>query len=1004
MAKGTNRNIGHGARVVVTALMMSAVASAVADNNGAKPGDYLSRAVGMYQDANYRGCIDQLTLAENAGLTREQQERSRWYRALSAFNLGHHDEAREMFVDFLAAYPASIQREDARMYLGDCLFTENYAEALAQYLKVNPEALNASRRLDLNYRTAYCYLKLGEYDKALAIFDQLENTSRYGQAAVFYQGYVAYVKKDYDKAISLFSKVNTNEAPGNMSDYYLAQIYYSRGEYNKTLAMTRRLLSRSGIDPMFQAEANRLAGESLYLTDNAGEAIPYLKKYVKAVETPELSSLYILGLSEYQQGLYQDAANTLNAVTSQESSMGQNALVYVGQAMLKLGEKDAAIMAFDNALKLDYDPKARENAYYNYAVARYMGGSVPFGSSVNTFEEFLRLYPNSTYADDVRGYLVEGYMTDRNYDAALTAINRIQNPTNKILVAKQQVLYAVGSRDLEGGRVKQAIKSLEQADALSAHNSEVARYNRLALGEAYVRDGQNDKAVKHLLDYLEATSENDPNRAVALYDLGYARMGQKDWSKGATNFERLIKHPGKLSDDVIADAYNRLGDCRFYSKNWTGAQEAYTHAAEKNPAVSDYVLFQQGVIDGYQGDFSGKLSKMTSLTEKYPNSALVPEAMLESVESYLRLDNPDKAVTTLNNIISKYGSTAQGRQAMIQLAMVQEQLGQEGNANKTYRRVITTYPTSDEAAQALEILKRRAAAAGTMDELMTWANSQADAPKVDTTEADRISFDAAEQAWLEKDNIALMKKYVQDYPQGKAMVRALAYLMDYADQQGDDDAALGYATRIVEGWPDNAVVEDALAIKADIEYDRGLSADARDSWNELARRASTASNADMARLGLMRIARDLGDTDEMMTRANEVLASATAEQNDRTEATFTRGLALQSRGDNAGARQEWSSITSLHEDAYGARASVFLAQSLLDDKQLAEGRKVAQKFVNSGTSQTYWLARGFIVLSDISRAQGNTYEADAFLKALKTNYPGTETDIFTMIEERLSTK
>jgi len=41
------------------------------------------------------------------------------------------------------------------------------------------------------------------------------------------------------------------------------------------------------------------------------------------------------------------------------------------------------------------------------------------------------------------------------------------------------------------------------------------------------------------------------------------------------------------------------------------------------------------------------------------------------------------------------------------------------------------------------------------------------------------------------------------------------------------------------------------------------------------------------------------------------------------------------------------------------------------------------------------------VLSDILRAQGNDFEADAYLKSLKSNYPGEEADIFTMIDERL---
>ena len=39
--------------------------------------------------------------------------------------------------------------------------------------------------------------------------------------------------------------------------------------------------------------------------------------------------------------------------------------------------------------------------------------------------------------------------------------------------------------------------------------------------------------------------------------------------------------------------------------------------------------------------------------------------------------------------------------------------------------------------------------------------------------------------------------------------------------------------------------------------------------------------------------------------------------------------------------------------------------------------------------------------SDILRKQGKDFEANEYLKSLQSNYPGTEADIFQMIEQRL---
>lgn len=63
---------------------------------------------------------------------------------------------------------------------------------------------------------------------------------------------------------------------------------------------------------------------------------------------------------------------------------------------------------------------------------------------------------------------------------------------------------------------------------------------------------------------------------------------------------------------------------------------------------------------------------------------------------------------------------------------------------------------------------------------------------------------------------------------------------------------------------------------------------------------------------------------------------------------------------------------------------------------------MADAFTDAGSPFDYWYARGFIVLSDILRAQGHEFEADEYLKNIISNYPGDEPDIIQMAEIRLS--
>ncbi len=129
---------------------------------------------------------------------------------------------------------------------------------------------------------------------------------------------------------------------------------------------------------------------------------------------PQPSAFYILGMDEYRRGDYDAAVKLLQQAVGTGSAMEQSAYLFLGQAYLKRGDTNSALMAFENAYKLNFDREVRETAFYNYAVARMDGGRVPFGNSVALLESFLQEYPNSQYSADVQRYSVNGYMSDND--------------------------------------------------------------------------------------------------------------------------------------------------------------------------------------------------------------------------------------------------------------------------------------------------------------------------------------------------------------------------------------------------------------------------------------------------------------------------------------------------------------------------------------------------------------------------------------------------------------
>lgn len=986
-------------KIILSTIAAAALVSAPAAVNSPYADGFLSRGKAMYADANYTGCIDQLTHIDRQQLSPTETEEIDWLLARACYHV-QGASAQSHFSAFLLKYPASVHRQEAMLYIGDCIMARSYAEALKQYESIDPRTLPANLQEDLTYRSSFCRLKLADYARAETGFRSLLGTKAYGNAANFYIAYIAYAQGDYKQARQLFAKVNTATAPGNMADYYLSQIYYSEADYSKALTTARKLLRRDGIAPEYQAEANRIAGECLYRLDQPSEAIPYLKKYVAATEQPALSALYILGLSQYQNGQYADAIASLQPVSTADDAMGQSALLYIGQALLNQGDTNAALLSLDKALRMDYDKAVQESAFYNYAVAKFRGGQIPFGSSVGTFEEFLRRYPDSRYAPEVQEYVVSGWINDNNYEGALESINRMKNPGAKVLGAKQQVLYVLGSRALATGKTDAAVDYLSQSKKLDAHNKQVALQNALLLGEAYYRKGEYDKSLRETDRYLAGAAKSDANYTVGRYDRAYSYFAKKTYGKAATDFAYVAEQKG-LPADVRADALNRLADTYYYAKDFDKASDTYSRAYEALPEAGDYPKFQQAVMKGFTRDFAAKKQLLQDFLRDYPQSTLCSEAMLELAETEHSLGNREATATAYRRVIEKYPATAQARTAYLRLGSLQLQGGSRDQAVSTFKQLIAAAPTSDEAALAADYLKRIGAEDGTLTEVREYLAGIDNAPQIDVAEADRISFVTAEEAYDDRGDTSRLEAYLRDYPDGAFVAAALGYLLDDARDNEDDDKALYYARAIVDRFPDNVRAEAALETIGDIEYSKGHAPASFDAYRRLAGSASSTASLNAARQGMMRASLDLGQWNDALAAADQLLNSSTIGSEEKLEALFCKGLALERSGNPAEARKVWAGAADDTDNLYGAKSAYYLAQSYYDAKELAKAKTAAEELTSSRTPHSYWLARGFIVLSDVYRAKGQKFEADSYLEALRNNYPGNESDIFRMIDERL---
>ena len=992
--------------LILTAAYALVSAGSVAQINSPDAKGYLERGILMCDDRNYEGCLDQMTRLYNLNTTPAEREQALYYICRASLYLGDDGAFADM-ERFLHEYPASPLRTDVMMMKGDWYFNrDRYADALNEYAGVDPMALTSARQDELNYRLAYSYLMLGEPDTAASYFRTLQGKPEWRNAACFYLGYIAYGKNDYPLALQYFRGLDTTVEPACAAPYYEAQIYYAQGEYDKCLSSARSLLA-SGRVPQFTPECNRLAGESLYNLGRVDEAVPYLWKYCAEAEKPAPSAYYILGVNEYEKGDYDAAVKLFQQAIGSHSAMEQSAWLYLGQSYLKRGDKSQALMAFENAYKVDYDREVRETAFYNYAVARMDGGRVPFGNSVTLLESFLSEYPDSPYSADVQRYIVTGYMSDNDYAGALSAINRIKNPSAEILTAKQRVLFVLGTREYSSGRVADAITHLNEARSLARYDASIARQCDIWLGDCYYTRGNYDDAARSYLNYIKATPQSDrSDLALARYDLGYTRFAQERYGDALTDFADAIELIGRgapgLPVTIKPDTYCRMGDCRYYMGDYAAAATDYKNAYDLNASSGDYALYQYAMMKGLLKDYAGKVASLDELLNRFSSSGLLPQALLEKAESQSALGNTKAAVATYNELVRKYPGTAPGRNGYLQLAITYINNGDKTKGIEAYKQVIQTFPTSEEARIAADDLKQIYAADGRLSEFVAFLGNVPNAPKYEASELEKTAYQAAENAYINSGATSALQSYVRDYPDGSSRAQALYYLADAAWNEGNASEAGNYAAQVLLGHPDSEVAEDALLIKAQAESELGKTELAYSSFLELESHASGSNMLREARTGIMRTAMDLGKYDEAVKAADKLLATTAANSTaDISDATFTRAMANERLGNYDAAYSDWSSLAGNLSELNGAKSAYYMAQSLYDRGLTAKARTVADELISSDTPHSYWLARGFVLYSDILRSEGNEFEANEYLKSLRSNYPGTEADIFQMIDTRL---
>ena len=955
-------------------------------------------------------CLLSLSGAVIVPVSAQTTEMERRYNTLAARFDGRDKLLQRDLKSYLQAFPYTTYQDEVKFMQGVLQVEKgHHKQGLKILEQVDVKALSRTHQTDYSFYRGYAYLMQQEYQRASIYFSQLsKGNNRYSERGTYYYAYCMYKQQKYDKALPALKQLEQNPEYQKTVPYYLVQIYYAQGEYEEVEARANTLL-REHPESLNNGELHRLLGEIYYHKKDYYQAAEHLRKYRASFTEQGMelvrNDMYMLGSAEYQLGEYEEAVRSLKQVKQEEDTLSEATCLTMGNAYVKLNQPEQAKLSYQAAANYALTPAITEEAAYNYTLCTYQSSSA-LGESVRAFNDFLHTFPDSKYENSIYQLLSDALMQSKNYAAAISTLDSIDNPTPKMLETKQYLRYQLGADCFLQGKMQEAQNWMTE---VVNHNSESAKYTTEAYyvrAEAEYRLHDYAACEQDLQHFFAQTdAKRSANYTIARYLQGYSYFSQKKYDAARNAFSAYID-AALATETTYADALNRIGDCYFNARQFPQAISYYTQVSNLQAAGADYALFQRGYALGLQHKYAEKITVLRQLVKTYPKSDYADDGIYEIARAQLQQEDERGAIVTYEQLLHAHPHSTLARKASLERAMLYRNLRQNDEAIAAYRQTIEKFPATEEAYTALDALQALYVEQGNVNEYLAYTKNLAKMNMSVTTQEDSLVYAAAEiqymQAAYQKAIVSLSNYITQYCSGGRYCTTARYYLADSYYRLGKTTEALKeYA--VLADQSANPYQEEAAIRVAEISYDKGDYAKALEAFYRMNALASTRENATIARLGILRCSTQLERYQSAIDIADQLISDTPVTEEIRLEALYCRAKAYVALKQWIKAQPDLKALSAEVRTAQGAEAKYLLAQSYFEADDMEQAESEVMSFTQMNTQQQYWLARALILLSDINIKRGDLFQARQYLLVLQQNYNAKGDDIPARIKEHFAT-
>ncbi len=912
---------------------------------------------------------------------------------------------------FAENFKGHPKTNSAYFHLGDLAYASgNYNDALAWFDKVDERALSGKDLQQFQYKRAFTYFTLKKFQQARMYFNQFANNKKhpYYEEANYYSGLSSYYLKDYNAAYKSFQLLEDSKKYGKAVPYYILSIKFINKDYKTVISYGEAKLKEN---VNYSNEIAHLIGNAAFELQDYDKAVYYLEQYTQnaAKVTPE--DYYTLGYVQAQRNQCDKAIKNLEQLSPvSESALGQNAMYLLAQCYEKSGKKDEARTAFLQAARQNFDKTIQEEAWFQYCKLSYELGYT--NDALVGLKNFLTSYPKSKYTQEANELLADLFLMTRNYEEAMSIIESLPNKSAKMQETYQKMAYFRAIESYNDFKFDKAETFFDKSLIYTPNKGMEALAYYWKADMAYQQNNY-DKSMMLLNKFLPLSSSvtstlsTSVNAGTGNYLYGYNFYKQKDYPNAAPYFQKAVNalknDNGTLKQTVYPDAAVRLADCYYMQKQYKYASQYYDEIIKANMQGADYALYQKSIIDGLGGNYQDKIAGMKALVARFPNSAFYDDAMMQTGNTYMALDKDADAIATFKSLIQTKPNSDQVPEAYLKLGLIYFNQDNYDESLSWYQKVVQQYPRTPASNEAMLAIKEIYIAKGDPNGYITFANKYPDS-KVTASEQDSLLYLSAEGQFYKGDMDKALQgfeNYLLQFPNGYFALQANFYRSEcYFSKQEFAKALTGY--EYVLRQSQNRFTERSLARAANINYfDLKNYQSAYDLYTKLLPAATLDENKRESVIGLMRTSYYLKKYQECLDNITKVSALPALPEFYKAEMAYYKGMSyynLNNKDDKAITELNYVVKNANNEQA--AESKYTIAKIYFNKGNKKQSEKECNEYLDKYPSYEYYLAKTFILLSDIYLSDNKTLQAKATLQSLLDNYT-TQDEVRAEAQQKL---